>query len=151
MSSICIIDTSVFCNILNVPTKSQQHTETMIQFEQHIKSGYTLLLPMATIYETGNHIAQNGDGRIRRANAQLFVEHVQGAFSGQAPWTPTPFDNSEEFSTWLSKSPDHAMSGLGLGDLSIIQVFEQQCQLHPHRHVFIWTYDDHLRAYNRET
>lgn len=149
MPGICIIDTSVFCNILHVPTKSQQHSETMVQFEQHIKNGYTLLLPMATIYETGNHIAQNGDGRTRRAIAQLFVEHVNGAFSGQAPWTPTPFDDSEEFSTWLSQFPDQAMRGSGIGDLSIIKVFERQCKLHPHRHVFIWSYDSHLIAYNR--
>lgn len=150
MSSICIIDTSIFCNILKVPTKSQRYSETIKQFEQHIKSRYTFLLPMATIYETGNHIAQNGDGRVRRARAQTFVDQVKAAFLGQAPWTPTPFDTSEEFSLWLSTFPDHAMGGSGIGDLSIIKVFERQCALHPNRHVFIWSYDTHLGGYSRE-
>jgi hypothetical protein len=149
MSSICIIDTSIFCNILKVPTKSQQYIETMKQFEHHIKSRYTFLLPMATIYETGNHIAQNGDGRVRRKTAELFVEQVRKAFHGEAPWTPTPFDNAKEFSIWLAQFPDQAMRGSGIGDLSIIKVFERQCELHPNRPVFIWSYDAHLQAYNR--
>ncbi|MEZ4866887.1 MAG: hypothetical protein R3C14_36535 [Caldilineaceae bacterium] len=150
MSSICIIDTSIFCNILNMPTKAQQHRETMMQFKQYIERSYTFLLPMATIYETGNHTAQNGDGRVRRKIAQHFVEQVRQAFTGRAPWTPTPFDSLDEFSTWLDQFPDQAMLGSGLGDLSIIKVFDRQCELHPRRHVFIWSYDAHLSAYNRE-
>lgn len=150
MSSICIIDTSIFCNFLKVPNKSQQHAEVGEMFKLYVQNDYTFLLPMATIYETGNHIAQNGDGRIRRSIAELFVKQVQLAFQGESPWTPTPFDRSEEFSFWLSQFPDQAMSGSGLGDLSIIKVFERQCELHPYRHVFIWSYDEHLRAYNRE-
>jgi hypothetical protein len=105
---------------------------------------------MATIYETGNHIAQNGDGRVRRGIAEIFVNQVKQAFLGKAPWTPTPFDNDKEFSEWLAQFPDQAMRGSGIGDLSIIKVFERQCELHPHRHVFIWSYDEHLKAYNRE-
>lgn len=150
MSSICILDTTVFCNILNVPNKAQQYTETQELLAQYVKRRYTLLLPIATIYETGNHIAQQGDGRVRRARAQTFVEQVRAAFLGEAPWTPTPFDTSEEFSVWLSTFPDHAMRGSGLGDLSIIKVFERQCALHPRRLVFIWSYDAHLRGYHRE-
>lgn len=150
MSSICILDTSVFCNLLNVPDKAQRRVETVKLFEQNIKRRYTFLLPMATIYETGNHIAQNGDGRVRRARAQMFVEQVQAAFAGKAPWTPTPFDTHEEFARWLAAFPEQAMRGSGIGDLSIIKVFERQCELHPRRHVFIWSYDGHLSGYNRE-
>lgn len=150
MSSICILDTSVFCNILNVPNKAQRYAETKQQLAHYIKRRYTLLLPLATIYETGNHIAQNGDGRVRRARAQTFVEQVQAAFAGDAPWTPTPFDTPEEFAHWLSSFPDYAMLGSGIGDLSIIKVFDRQCALHPQRHVFIWSYDAHLSGYNRE-
>lgn len=150
MSSICILDTTVFCNILKVHNKAQQYAETKKQLEHYIKIRSTLLLPIATIYETGNHIAQNGDGQVRRATAKTFVEQVKAAFAGDAPWTPTPFDTSEEFSVWLSTFPDHAMRGSGIGDLSIIKVFDRQCELHPRRHVFIWSYDAHLSGYNRE-
>jgi len=154
MSSICIIDTSVFCNILKVPMKSQQYDETVQLFAEYMELDYTFLLPMATIYETGNHIAQNGDGEIRRKRAELFVSLVRDAFVGRTEekprWVSTPLDNSQEFMDWLAQFPDQAMSGTGLGDLSIIKVFERQCELHNMRHVFIWSYDNHLRAYSRE-
>lgn len=150
MSSICIVDTSIFCNILNVPNRAQQRVQTVAQFDIYIRHKYTFLLPMATIYETGNHIAQNGSGQQRRKTAQLFVDQVQQAFTGKAPWTPTPFDNVDDFMVWLDQFPDHAMSSSGIGDLSIIKVFERQCALHPSRHVFIWSNDSHLQAYNRE-
>lgn len=65
MSAICIIDTSVFCNILDVPRRNQHHAESVAALAEMLASRHTLLLPLATIYETGNHIAQNGDGRLR--------------------------------------------------------------------------------------
>lgn len=150
MARICIIDTSVFCNILKVPKKSQKHDETLLLFQKYLQLSYTFLLPMATIYETGNHIAQNGDGQRRRQIAEIFVDQVQNAFLGKSPWVPTPFDAPEEFSAWLSLFPDEAMREIGVGDLSIIKVFERECERHPSGHIFIWSYDNHLSAYNRE-
>lgn len=40
---------------------------------------------MASILETGNHIAQNGNGSIRRTTALRFTKAVRGAFEGEAP------------------------------------------------------------------
>ena len=74
MSSICLIDTSVFLNILNVPRCNE---DRMQNFKEYIELGCTFLLPMATILETGNHIAQNGDGTIRRKTAIHFVKEVK--------------------------------------------------------------------------
>lgn len=149
MSAICIIDTSVFCNILAIPNKSEHKDEVFETLQLYIGNDATLLLPMTTIYETGNHIGQNGDGRIRRQKAQLFVERVQEAFEGEAPWSPTPMDKSNEILNWLSDFPDWAMGGSGFGDLSILQIYKRQCELHPSRDVFIWSYDEHLSTYSR--
>ena len=149
MSAICIIDTSVFCNILNVPRRNQHHQESVDALSEMIRKGYTLLLPLATIYETGNHIAHNGDGTLRRRAADVFVQQVQAAFSGEAPWTPTPVAATEEFTRWLGEFPDRAAAGVGLGDLSIIKTWERQCELHRARRVFIWSYDRDLRGYDR--
>lgn len=149
MSAICIIDTSVFCNILGIPNKSQNQTKTLETLGTYLGNDATLLLPMTTIYETGNHIAQNGDGRIRRQKAQLFVEVVQKAFDGEAPWRPTPMDRLEHMVEWLPDFPNWAMQGSGFGDLSIVQIYERQCKLHRSRDVFIWSYDDHLSTYSR--
>lgn len=149
MSAICIIDTSVFCNVLNVPRRNQHHGESVKALEGMIRDGDTLLLPLATLYETGNHIAQNGDGTLRRRTAGVFVAQVRAAFSGTAPWTPTPLPANEEFIGWLGEFPDRAAAGTGLGDLSIIKTWERQCELHPGRRVFIWSYDGHLRGFDR--
>jgi hypothetical protein len=149
VSAICIIDTSVFCNILNVPNRNQSHAESVAELERLVGERHTLLLPLATIYETGNHIARNGDGTLRRRVAGTFVTQVHQAFSGEAPWTPTPLAGPEEFVRWMADFPDHAVRGVSLGDLSIIKVWEEQCRRNAARRVFVWSYDFHLQPYDR--
>ena len=60
MSAVCIIDTSVFLNLLNVPGKNQDLESIVRSFQEYTDLNVTFILPMATIIETGNHIAQNG-------------------------------------------------------------------------------------------
>lgn len=149
MRAVCVMDTSVFCNLLRIPSMDQDHARATAELGEYIKAGTSLLLPMATVYETGNHIAHQGDGRLRRTKARLFADQVREAFDGDAPWTPTPLHNPDEMRDWLREFPDRAMEEIGLGDLSIIKTFEQQCELNKARHVFIWSYDVHLSGYDR--
>jgi predicted nucleic acid-binding protein len=149
MTAVCIIDTSVFCNILGVPNKSQRQDEALDELHRFLEKSATLLLPMVTIYETGNHIAQSGDGRVRRQKALEFGAQVRQAISGQAPWTPTPLHDLDQLASWLNEFPGWAMQGAGFGDLAIRKVFEEQCELNPGRRVLIWTYDRHLQGYDR--
>jgi hypothetical protein len=150
MSAIRIVDTSVFCNLLGVPNKSQNQREVLRDLKRFRSEGDTLLLPMAAVYETGNHVAQEGDGRVRRATAHRFAKQVRKAMNGQSPFSPTQIHDTEEVNTWLDDFPDHAMQGIGIGDRSIIAVWEQQCELNPSRRVAIWTYDDDLEGYDRD-
>lgn len=150
MREIHLIDTSVLCNVMRIPGMCPQYTAVMTELQQLVaQKGTTLLLPVATIYETGNHIAQNGSGEQRRRVAQHFAQQVQAAFDGRAPWTPTPLPGPVEMSSWLALFPDYAMRGVGMGDLSIIKTFEQQCQLNPNARVRIWSYDTDLGGYDR--
>jgi hypothetical protein len=152
---IYLIDTSVFCCILRVPgmCSEQEHRAALAELV-HLTSrpGITtsLLLPVATIYESGNHIAQHGDGDVRRKAGLRFAQQVQLAFANQAPWTPTPLPSLEEMAGWLSLFPDSAMRGVGMGDLSIIKTFEQQCELNPLARVRIWSNDQHLAGYDQQ-
>jgi len=84
MSSICLIDTSIFLELLNVPNYNQHRASVLEDFQTYAQPGCTFLLPMATILETGNHIAQNGDGTMRRKTAIRFVKEVKEAFTGVA-------------------------------------------------------------------
>ncbi|MBO0612093.1 MAG: hypothetical protein RL122_1764 [Pseudomonadota bacterium] len=60
MSSICVIDTSVFTNLLKVPGRNQNEAEVLRAYQEYAELGCKFILPIATIVETGNHIAQNG-------------------------------------------------------------------------------------------
>ena len=147
--SICIIDTSVFCNVLRVPNRHQNRDQVLDRLESLIEEGATLLLPLATIYETGNHIAQNGDGRERRETAERFATQVDLALRGENPFTPTDINEEEEIRRWLAQFPDYAEREVEFGDMSIVEAFQKQCDRHPSRRVFIWAIDSDLSSYDR--
>ena len=149
MTAVCLIDTSIFVEILNVPRKAQQHDQTLQQLRQRINEGESLFLPMATILETGNHIGQNGDGGARRDCAERFTQQVSAALEGRSPFKAISFLQADEMREWLLEFPDHASRGSGLGDLSIIHDWQRLCSLNPARRVYIWSGDAHLSAYDR--
>lgn len=152
--SICLIDTSIFCELIAVPNLCEQPQHFLSELRLKINERETLLLPMATILETGNHIGQNGNGAVRRQTAQRFVKQVHGAIGGQAPFTPTPLFAADELVKWLSEFPDWTLrndrkgKGSGLGDLSIVKEFDRQRLLHPSRRIYIWSKDVHLQSYD---
>jgi len=149
MSAICLIDTSVFVEILRVPGMDSQYVEVVAELEERITREDSLFLPMATILETGNHIGQHGDGRERRACAQRFVHQVATALKGESPFKPINFLEAEQLRAWLAEFPDHAGRGSGLGDLSIIHDWQRLCEQNPQRRVTIWSLDQHLAGYDR--
>lgn len=159
MSSICIIDTTVFLNLLNVPGRNQDKDKVTASFKEYADLGATFILPMATIIETGNHIAQNGDGGTRRKTAQRFCKAVKGAFSGDAPYQPSEFPNSTEVLTWIDKFPDQAGAnkspqkigeGTSFGDLSIIEEFNKCVIRFSTREVFVWSLDSDLSSHHQQ-
>lgn len=148
MAEVAIVDTSILCNILDIPKKNQDRQEVMEELGKLLENGTNLLLPMATVYETGNHIAQIGNGNQQRQFAEKFVEEVKKAISGDAPWTVMQVPTLEEVSEWLNEFPDSAMRGAGIADLSMIKEWEKMKRQIPNRRVFIWSLDDHLNGYD---
>jgi hypothetical protein len=148
MSALCLLDTSILLEFLAVPSKSGQLEKIKAEMAQKITAGESLFLPMASVFETGNHIGQNGDGTLRRECAARFVQLVQQAMQGKTPFTTIAFPNNEQLQSWLNEFPDHAKTGSGLGDLSIIHDWRRLCELHPVRRVYIWSLDGHLSAYD---
>jgi hypothetical protein len=109
----------------------------------------SLLLPFATIIETGNHIAHLSDGRLRRYHSEKFAEITHDGIVGEAPWQATQLPDYEEVKVWLSRFPDHVATGVGFADLSIISEWEKRCRLHPNFRVLIWSLDFHLSSYDK--
>lgn len=157
MSCICIIDTTIFLNLINVPNRNDQKDQVKSDFKTFAESGATFILPMATIIETGNHIAQNGDGGTRRQTAERFCKAVKGAFLGIAPYKPSEFPDKHEVLTWLDQFPDAAGKnvkgdskdeGTSFGDFSIIAEYHKAVTLtHGMVEVFIWSLDSDLQQY----
>ena len=150
MSDIVIVDTSVLLNVLDVPAFNQDRTEVFAQFKELLDSGANFLLPMATIFETGDHIADLRDGRQRRRYAEVFRDRIREALEGKAPWVPIQFPDSTQLADWLENFPDAAMTGQDMSDFSIAKAWEMECTRHPTRRVRIWSLDQHLQGYDRE-
>lgn len=147
---IVIVDTSVLCELLLVPSKSKKETherdvERFKRLEQR-SLRVDFLVPLTVFIETGNHIGQaQGD---RRAAAQRFVEFTTTALDGQSPFSPTQLPNPHEVREWLEGFVDDATAGIGLGDRSLIAEWEKQRRLHPSRRVQFWSHDQHLEGYD---
>jgi hypothetical protein len=146
--TICLVDTSIFLNVLDIPGRADQRKEVLADLAK--LNQVDLLLPFAAIVETGNHIAHLDDGRMRRLYAERFVTQVRKALAGEAPWTVTPMPHPAEITGWLDRFPDAAMQALGLADLAIVAEWEVQCRRWPARRVFIWSLDEHLNSHDRE-
>lgn len=147
--SICLIDTSILCELLEIPDRCQNAGEVAAELRRKIERDETLLLPVSAIVETGNHIGQIRDGRVRRSHAEKFVRLIQQAIRGETPFIATPFFETESLLEWLDEFPDWAMRGSGLADLTIAKEYERQCALHRSRTVYVWSKDRHLSSYRR--
>lgn len=144
--SVGIVDTTVFCNILDVPGRNQESDRARDELAAYVRNDVSLLLPLAVIYETGNHIAHATGNR--HAAAERFAREVRKALDGDNPFAPARLHSLDDVAAWLDDFPDRAASGVGLADLSILSLWEQQRRLHRHRRVFVWSYDAHLTGYD---
>jgi hypothetical protein len=148
--AIGILDTSVLLELLRIPGRTGQPDQLAQALSERRQEGHSLLLPLAALIETGNHIGRLPDGNLRRQAAQRFVDLVELAVSGRAPFTTIDDVETEHVRSWCSEfvqwvtPPDQSMS-----DLSIKQAWDLQCALHQGRRVYIWTLDSDLVAYDR--
>ncbi len=88
---VLIIDTSVMCVWLRVPGKETAGKGGVVTYEyvsryidEQTRNGATLVLPMTTIIETGNFIAQVEHGR--KEVARRFADMIVEAADGKQPW-----------------------------------------------------------------
>jgi hypothetical protein len=148
--TIVLIDTSVLCEFIEIPGKCSNSERIKADLINLVRQNSTLLLPIATILETGRHISQVADGQVRRQKAIELVTIVQDALRNRAPWTITqPIWDSRDIDLYIDEFPEYAMRWISLGDLSIIKEFDRQCDLHTGHVIYIWSLDNHLSGYRR--
>ena len=55
------------------------------------------------------------------------INKVRKTLADEAPWKPINFPSNQEVLSWLDVFPDAAVQGLGMGDLSIKEDWEDLC------------------------
>lgn len=155
MRKVLIIDTSILCVWLDVPGMGscgpnhdrwdKQRVDLKIQDESQI--GTTFVLPLATIIETGNHIAQSSHSR--RERGQGLANLINKSADNETPWAAFSDQSilwsAERIKVLAETWPDLASQKLSLGDATIKDVAEYYAQMDCK--VEILTGDQGLKAY----
>jgi len=127
---VLVIDTSILCCLLAIPGKEtcgageDQWTKAKVEAVLEQETNSVWVLPLASIIETGNHIAQAAHSRFDLATA--FAEILNSAANATAPWTAF----SEQSELWSPTSiislgetwPPLAAGGTSIGDATIKSV-----------------------------
>ena len=138
MKKVLVVDTSILCVWLDVPGmdtcgpgRDQWDYQRVDQkLADEIKANTTLVLPLASIIETGNHISKAAHNRRERAKElaclmRKTADHKSpwAAFSEQSIlWTP---DKLKELAKYW---PDLVAQKLSLGDATIKDVADYYAQ-----------------------
>jgi len=152
---ILVLDTSILCCWLRVPGKDTCGTTNdrwdynrinqLLTSEQ--AKGSTFVLPIASLIETGNHIAQCSGNRYNLATA--LTKHLRNAMEASSPWAAftdqsglwEPANLNDLANGW----PNLAVGGTSIGDATIKHVAEYYAAA---RYVVeILTGDAGLKAY----
>jgi len=155
MRKVLVIDTSILCVWLRVPNMDRcgpdgdfwDFDRINQKIEQEIQTESTLVLPLATIIETGNHISQASHNR--KEVAQALAGIIRKTADAKTPWAAF----SDQSSLWSGEAlkklancwPNLAAKKLSIGDATIKEVADYYSQAR--YEVEILTGDSGLKAY----
>ncbi|HLP91217.1 MAG TPA: hypothetical protein VK184_21885 [Nostocaceae cyanobacterium] len=156
MKKVIIIDTSILCVYLGVPGKETSGSDNDkwdkikvdAKFLEEEKNNTNFILPLATVIETGNHIAQ---GALKRYEiAKAFADILVKVADGVIPWAvfSTQVDelwSPEKLKKLALEWPNLAASKISIGDATIKSVAEYYAKTGCE--VEILTGDEGLKAY----
>lgn len=155
MKKVLILDTNILCVWLEVPRMAdcgpdddkwdRQRIADKIAAEEQDTT--TFVLPLASIIETGNHIAKAVHSR--RERGQALAELMKKSANQETPWAAfseqSVLWSPEKLVTLADAWPDLAAQKLSLGDATIKDVAEYYAQMG--YRVEILTGDAGLKAY----
>jgi len=155
MRKVLILDTSILCVWLEVPGREccgpdydrwdKLRVDQKIQEEEQANT--TFVLPIASIIETGNHIAHASHSR--RECAQRLASLMVLSAQKQSPWAAfsehTLLWSPEKLEQLAKEWPDLANQKISLADATIINVAAYYKEMQ--RSVEILTGDQGLKAF----
>lgn len=155
MNKILILDTSILCTWLRINGKETcgpddnrwDYARVNKKIETEIAANTVLVLPLAAIIETGNHIAQCRGDRFALANS--FAEFIKKAADETTPWAAFTHQselwNKDGLKNLADRWKGTAVSGQSLGDASIVDVVNYYAEAG--YQVEILTGDEGLKTY----
>ena len=156
---VLIFDTSVLCVWLKVPGKetcgSEENRLTFdvvnAKIEKEKSQGTTFVLPIASIIETGNHIAHStGD---RHVVGHAFADIISATADQISPWAvfteQSELWKKENLKVLAERWKESVISGQSLGDASIVDMANYYASAE--FEVEIFTGDEGLKAYEPST
>lgn len=153
--TVRFVDTSVLCNLIDVPGRNQQRDRVQEEFTELVGEGRTrFVIPVTSIIETGNHIANAGGDR--RGAAERLRRFLELAASEEPPWQLHAVTWDAGFLDALRAGDgtgmpmtDHLGNGtMGTGDLAILcerDAFRARTHF---RAVEIWTLEANMAAFS---
>jgi hypothetical protein len=138
MKKVLVIDTSILCVWLQVPGMDHcgpnddcwDYARVNQKIEQEIEEKATLVLPLASIIETGNHISQASHSR--REHALNLAEIMNNVADETSPWAAfsdqSVLWNPEKLKALAATWPNLAAQKLSLGDATIKDVADYYAQ-----------------------
>lgn len=159
MNKVLIIDTSILCVWLQVSNMEScgpdqdrwTHDRICKKIKKEQEEGTTFILPIATIIETGNHIAHAKGNRF--AMAEKLSDKIIDATNATSPWAA--FTEQKELwsndglKSLASRWKLTATTGQSLGDASIVDVANYYSEMG--FVVEILTGDQGLKAYQPQS
>lgn len=152
MRKILVIDTSILCCLLSIPGKEKagdkwdkNRVEKTMEVEKN--TGSHFVLPIASLIETGNHIAQSSGDRFNLAKRLTSI--LTEAINGTTPWVlfteQAPLWEKENLANLANEWPNLASMKLTIGDATIKKVADFYAKAG--YTVEILTGDDGLKAH----
>lgn len=152
---VLILDTSVLCVWLKVPGKetcgsgNESLTFKVVddKIEEEKKNGTTFILPVASLIETGNHIAHVPGDRSKLGAS--FASIISDTANEVSPWAAFTEQSElwkpEKLAELANRWKETVVSGQSLGDASIVDVAQYYASAE--FDVEIFTGDSGLKAY----
>lgn len=147
MSDIVIVDTNGVVCLLKIPGEDMERRDQVkAEYEQCMARKDFLVLPVATIIETGNHVARCSDGWRIANHFAKFVRQIS-ATTGPSPFPGISFFDEKDLMAWLGDFPEYAKRRIEMADFTMIKECER-LRARTDRHVRIWSLDSDLASHD---
>jgi len=156
MKRVELVDSSILINVIDIPFEANHREEVIRRLDEKSRDGVDLILPIAAIVETSQHVQRVTDGNLRRRCAITLRDRVMDTIAGTLPWTFSPVAWDDDFvSGFFAQAAPvptfvDAMTtrSLEAGDLLIVAEWRLvRSSLPKETHsVHVWTLDQQLEA-----